>query len=200
MGKPTLQGWHAVLLGLALGSASHGSAAGETVDPATSEAQPSGVGRIQEFLRHQIRLARRSRPDWIVEQSHDTIDPQARPGDESAQLVLQQDRRDGADLLTLRYPLAERGGMRAYAGAGLNQAVYFEDGVEPAIMSRRNRDRSLGAAAELGAELRLSERLMLQADVRWADIDAQAALLRSEDGLVGADAVSLGVSVGWHFR
>jgi outer membrane protein len=90
--------------------------------------------------------------------------------------------------------------MRAYAGAGLNQAVYFEDGVEPAIMSRRNRDRSLGAAAELGAELRLSERLMLQADVRWADIDAQAALLRSEDGLVGADAVSLGVSVGWHFR
>ena len=25
-------------------------------------------------------------------------------------------------------------------------------------------------------------------------------LLRSEDGLVGADAVSLGVSIGWRFR
>ena len=60
--------------------------------------------------------------------------------------------------------------------------------------------RSLGAAAELGAELRLSERLLLQADLRWADLDEQAALLRSEDGLVGADAVSLGVSIGWHFR
>jgi outer membrane protein W len=67
-------------------------------------------------------------------------------------------------------------------------------------MSRRNRARSLGAAAELGAELRLSERLLLQADLRWADLDEQASLLRSEDGLVGADAVSLGVAIGWHFR
>ena len=56
------------------------------------------------------------------------------------------------------------------------------------------------AAAELGAELRLSERLLLQADLRWVDLDGQAALLRSGDGLVGADAVSLGISVGWHFR
>lgn len=200
MGKPTEPGWLAALLGLALCGASGGVAAEGTGNEPAEEAETAGVARIQEFLKHQFSAIRRKRPDWIVEQSHDEIDPQARPGDDSAQLVLQQDRRDGADLLTLRYPLAERGPLRTYAGAGLNQAVYFEDGGEPAIMSRRNRDRSLGAAAELGAELRLSERLLLQADLRWAELDEQAALLRSEDGLVGADAVSLGVSIGWHFR
>ena len=200
MGKPTDPGWLAALLGLALCGASHCLAAEGTADEPAQDAQALGVARIQEFIKHQFSVVRRKRPDWIVEQSHDAVDPQTRPGQDSAQLVLQQDRRDGADLLTLRYPLAERGALRTYAGAGLNQAVYFEDGGEPAIMSRRNRDRSLGAAAELGAELRLSERLLLQADVRWAELDEQAALLRSEDGLVGADAVSLGVSIGWHFR
>jgi len=200
MGKPTDPGWLAALLGIALcGAADHVVAEGTGNEPA-QEAQASGMARIQELLKHQFSVVRRKRPDWIVEQSHDSIDPQARPVYDSAQLVLQQDRRDGADLLTLRYPLADHGTMRAYAGAGLNQAVYFEDSGEPAIMSRRNRDRSLGAAAELGAELRLSERLVLQADLRWADLDRQAALLRSEDALVGAAALSLGVSVGWHFR
>ncbi len=200
MDKPTDPGWLAALVGLALCGASHGLAAEGTRDEPAEDPQASGVARVQEFLKHQFSAVRRKRPDWIVEQSHDAVDPQTRPGEDSAQLVLQQDRRDGADLLTLRYPLAERGALRTYAGAGLNQAVYFEDGGEPAIMSRRNRDRSLGAAAELGAELRLSERLLLQADVRWAELDGQAALLRSGDGLVGADAVSLGVSIGWHFR
>ena len=200
MGKPTDRGWLAALLVLALGGAAHCVAAERTANEPGQDAPSAGVARLQEFLKNQFSAIRRKRPDWIVEQSHDEIDPRARPGDDSAQLVLQQDRRDGADLLTLRYPFAERGTWRAYAGAGLNQAVYFEDGGEPAIMSRRNRARSLGAAAEIGADLRLSERLLLQADLRWADLDEQAALLRSEDGLVGADAVSLGVSIGWHFR
>lgn len=201
MGKSAAHGWHATLVAFALCSASHSIAAEGPANQPRHEAPQSVPTRVQEFLKHQLKLVRRDRPDWILEQSHDSIDPQAHPGDESAQLVLQQDRRDGAELLTLRYPLAERGSMRAYAGAGLNQAVYFEDGNgEPAIMSRRNRDRSLGAAAELGAELRFSERLLLQADVRWAEIDGDAVFLRSEDGLVGADAVSVGVSVGWRFR
>jgi hypothetical protein len=200
MGKPTGHGWLPAMLGLALHGAVPCAAAEGTRSEPAEDAQSAGLARLQEFLEHQFSTIRRKRPDWIVEQSHDEIDPQSRPGDDAAQLVLQQDRRDGADLLTLRYPFVERDALRAYAGAGLNQAVYFEDSGEPAIMSRRNRDRSVGAAAEIGAELRLNERLVLQADLRWAELDGQAALLRSEDGLVGADAISLGISVGWHFR
>jgi outer membrane protein W len=64
----------------------------------------------------------------------------------------------------------------------------------------RNRHDSYGAAAEVGAELQVSERLMINADMRWAELDESAALLRSDYGPVGADPVTVGVSVGWRFR
>jgi len=156
---------------------------------------------LREFLGRQLTMARRDEPDWIVELSHEKVDPGTHPGADAAQLVVQQDRRDGTDLLTLRYPLAQRGAVRAYAGAGLNQAVYFDDASDGAtLFTRRNRHRSLGAAAEVGAEYRVSRQLMVNAELRWAELDTDAVLLRSTEGLVGADPVSVGVSVGWRFR
>ena len=83
----------------------------------------------------------------------------------------------------------------------MNRAVYFaDDGGAPVMLTRGNRERSLGAAAELGAELQLGSRGMLSADLRWADLHDDAILLRSGDGIVGADAVSLGLALGWRFR
>ena len=156
---------------------------------------------LRDFLGRQLTMARRDEPDWIVELSQEKIDPGTQPGADAAQLVVQQDRRDGTDLLTLRYPLAQRGGVRAYAGAGLNQAVYFDEAIDgPALLTRRQRHRSVGAAAEVGAEFRVSPQFMFNAELRWADLDTDAILLRSEDGLVGADPLSVGVSVGWRFR
>lgn len=156
---------------------------------------------LRDFLGRQLKMVDRDEPEWVLELSQDEIDPGTQPVADAAQLVVQQDRRDGTDLLTLRYPLAELGAVRAYAGAGLNQAVYFDEAIDgPALLTRRQRQRSLGAAAELGAEFRVSRQFMVNAELRWADLDTDEVLLRSEDGLVGADPVSLGVSVGWRFR
>ena len=156
---------------------------------------------LRDFLGRQLKMAERDEPEWILEVSKEQIDPGAQPDGDAAQLVVQQDRRDGTDLLTLRYPLAQAGGVRAYAGAGLNQAVYFADASDgPTLLTRRPRHRSVGAAAEVGAEFRVSRQLMVNAELRWADLDADAVLLRSEDGFVGADPLSVGVSVGWRFR
>jgi hypothetical protein len=165
------------------------------------DAWQAGQSRLHELLARTLTVARRDRPQWLLEQSHDSFDPAAATPDTVAQLVVQQDRRDGADLLTVRYPLLSHGTWRTYAGAGLNQAVYFGDDTGgPVMLTRRNRQRSLGAAAELGAELQLSSRLLVNADLRWADFDQQAVLLRAGDGYVGADPLSVGVSVGWRFR
>ena len=156
---------------------------------------------LRDFLGRQLKMIDRDEPEWVLELSQEEIDPGTQPGADAAQLVVQQDRRDGTDLLTLRYPLAQRGGVRAYAGAGLNQAVYFDEAIDgPALLTRRQRHRSLGAAAEVGAEFRVSQQLMVNAELRWADFDTDAVLLRSQDGLVGADPLSVGVSVGWRFR
>ena len=165
------------------------------------EAWQAGQSRLHELLAHTLKFVRRDRPQWLVEQSHDALDPDAPAGDGVAQLVVQQDRRDGAELLTVRYPIATRGALRTYAGAGLNRVVYFADGEDgPTMLTRRNRQRSLGAAAEIGAELQMSPRLILSADLRWADLDADAVLLSADEGYVGADALAVGVSVGWRFR
>jgi len=42
--------------------------------------------------------------------------------------------------------------------------------------------RRLRAAAEVGAELRVSEQLLVSADMRWADLDETAVLLRTGRG------------------
>jgi hypothetical protein len=156
---------------------------------------------LRDFLGRQLKMIDRDEPEWVLELSQEEIDPGTQPGADVAQLVVQQDRRDGTDLLTLRYPLAQRGGVRAYAGAGLNQAVYFAESSDgPTLLTRRERHRSVGAAAEVGAEFRVSQQLMVNAELRWADLDTDAVLLRSQAGFVGADPLSVGVSVGWRFR
>jgi hypothetical protein len=177
-------------------------AAAETAPvEAVRDAWLAGQSRLQELLSRTLTFVRRDRPQWLVEQSQAAIDPDVPETDAVAQLVVQQDRRDGAELLTFRYPLSERGSLRTYAGAGLNRAVYFgdDDGV-PMMLTRRNRQSSLGAAAEVGAELQVNRQLMVSADLRWADFRDDAVLLRADDGYVGADPVSVGVSVGWRFR
>ena len=157
--------------------------------------------RLHDLLLRHVSMTKHSRPEWLLERSHDDMDPEPAPGDDGFQLVVQEDRRDGADLLTLRHPVAEAGALRTYAGVGLNQAVYFaESGLTPRLNGRGNRHRSLGGAAEFGAEWRFGERVNLTADVRWIDIDGQADMIKSDLGLVGADPVSYGLSIGWRFR
>jgi opacity protein-like surface antigen len=142
-------------------------------------------------------------PDWLHRQS-----PQdrasSRPAHDAgaAYVVLQEDRTDGTDLVTLRYGLGRQGPLRAYAGAGLNHAQYYVDDAAagPSLLTRRNRHATVGPAAELGAELALNDRVSVNADVRWAALDERADLLSGSYGPVAADPVTLGVTVGYRFR
>lgn len=164
-------------------------------------ANPPAHSRLYELLARQLQFARSLAPAWIRGLSADRIDPERSSGEDDLQLVLQQGRPDGTDLLTLRYPIAQNGAMRAYAGAGLNQAMYFANDLgAPEPLSYRSRSRSIGAAAELGAEFRASDRLLLGAGLRWVELDSNAVQLASNSGPVGADELSVGVSLGWRFR
>jgi hypothetical protein len=196
--------FHVLVCGLAGCIAPQVAAADATDGPWVRDLWQQGqvqLHELREFLGRQLTMARRDEPAWILEVSQERIDPGAQSGTDAAQLVVQQDRRDGTDLLTLRYPLAQRGPLRTYAGAGINQAVYFADASDgPILLTRRQRQRSVGAAAEVGAELRVSQQLMVSAELRWAELDGEDVSLRSGDGLIGADPVSIGVSVGWRFR
>ena len=141
-------------------------------------------------------------PDPLVADSggrHRSIaDLEIQPPDEYL-VVLQRDRPDGAELLTLRVPLATFDTVLAYAGAGVNRTTYF-DQPDLLVADSGGRHRSIGAAAELGAEWRVGENLAMSADLRWIDLASNADFIRNDDSLVAADSVALGFSLGWRFR
>lgn len=140
-------------------------------------------------------------PDWLQHLSRHKP-AAASPASGAAYVALQDDRADGMDVVTLRYRLAGEGALRAYAGAGLNHSRYLVDdpAAGPSLLTRRNRRSDLGATAELGAELALSEQVHLNADLRWADLDERADPLHTAYGPVVADPVTLGISLGYRFR
>jgi OmpW family len=197
----TVRGPTFAILGCLCGLLPLAAGAESTPGEAVRDAWQAGQSHLHELLARTLTMVRGDRPQWLIEQSHDALDPHASTGDGVAQLVVQQDRRDGADMLTLRYPLLSRGMLHTYAGAGLNRAQYFADDADgPVMLTRRNRESSLGAAAEVGAEFQFSREFLLSADLRWADLNDDAVLLRADEGFVGADPVSVGLSVAWRFR
>ncbi len=140
-------------------------------------------------------------PDWLHRLSRQQS-AALLPVVDAAYVVLQDDRADGIDLVTLRYRLAEQGPLRAYAGAGLNHTRYSVDGLEaaPSLLTRRDRHTGVGPTAELGAELALNDRVRLNADLRWIELDERAGLLHGSYGPVAVDPVTLGLSLGYRFR
>lgn len=196
--------WHSMVLGCALCVAPLVAAADAEDETTTQEDGQLGQSRLKEmqhFLARKFESTHRKEPDWLRKVSREDFDPAPRAGDDDLQLVVQRDRLDGAELLTLRYPLFDLGTVRAYAGAGVNRTRYLvESRVGPSTPIGMERARAVGAAAEVGAELRLGERMVIGADFRWLDLASDAVVLRSDAGPVLADELALGVSVGWRFR
>ncbi len=161
-----------------------------------------GVGLLGSLWDDARTRLRDDVPDWLHHERKGRASEQPERAAGAAYVVLQEDRPDGMDLVTLRYAMVRQGALQAYAGAGLNHAQYYveEAATAPSMLTRRNRHAAVGPVAELGAELALNARVSLNAGVHWCDLDERANLLRGTYGPVAADAVTLGVSVGYRFR
>lgn len=202
----TMQRWRAILLGCALAAAGGFSAVAHADAPngrelATADPRGEIFLRAPSLARPTAKTTRRE-PEWLRRLQNDR--PTATAADDGdVCLTLQDDRPDGFDLLTARYTLHETGALKTYAGAGLNRAQYFHDDPGdpgPTWFNKRNRRTSLGAAAEIGAEMQVSSRMRLNADLRWIDLDSRAEALRTDHGPVVADPLMLGLAVGYRFR
>ena len=88
---------------------------------------------------------------------------------------------------------------RAAPGRWLTVSVE-DDGSVSFLLKRENRTGAYSPAAAVGAELRLGEQLLVSAEMRRAQVDEAAALLRGDGGPVRADPVTIGASIGRRFR
>lgn len=172
----------------------------ETWEP--HDLRPGDLRRpLRDLGTRDFAKPKRSRPTWFRNVPHHGFESQPKRSDDGLQLVLQRKRRDGAELLTLRHPVASAGRLQTYAGVGLNRAVYFTAPADaPTLFDKRNRHRSIGGAAEIGVEFRVNEYVHVNAELRWIEIDRDAISIRTRQGPIAADPVAFGVSLGWRFR
>lgn len=101
----------------------------------------------------------------------------------------------------------DAGALRPYVGAGVNYTTFFDEStdgeIEAAGFDDLELDDSVGLAAQIGADYELGNGWLLNADVRYIDIDTEATLTGPGGARLKADVdidpyvVSLGV--GYRF-
>lgn len=110
--------------------------------------------------------------------------------------------------LTVQYHFAPDAKVRPYVGAGVNYTIFYSEkpsaGLETAV-GRTNVDLkdSFGWAAQAGIDIDLNEKMFLNFDVKYIDIDTTARLDTTAIGTqrvkISLDPLVFGVGVGFRF-
>lgn len=110
--------------------------------------------------------------------------------------------------LTAQYHFAPDGHVRPYVGAGLNYTIFFNSKASSALEgavggTKVHLSDSFGWAAQAGVDIDLTDRLFLNLDVKYIDIDTTARLATTAAGVqkvkVSLDPLVFGVGVGMRF-
>ena len=80
---------------------------------------------------------------------------------------------------SVQYFFDTGGAFQPYAGVGLNWTTFFDTELVPALAdagATLDLDDSFGVAAQLGADMMLNDRWMINVDFRWINIQTDASL------------------------
>lgn len=110
--------------------------------------------------------------------------------------------------LTVQYHFAPEAKVRPYVGAGVNYTIFYSEkpsaGLETAVgQTDVNLKDSFGWAAQAGIDIDLNEKMFLNFDVKYIDIDTTARLATTAIGTqrvkISLDPIVVGVGVGFRF-
>lgn len=103
--------------------------------------------------------------------------------------------------VSLQYHFNGGESFHPYVGAGLNYTLFFDEKTTGALAGTNLKlDPSFGFAAQLGADLDISDQMFVNFDVRWIDIKTDASV--SVVGLnfdVDVDPMVYSLTLGWKF-
>ncbi len=108
--------------------------------------------------------------------------------------------------LTVQYHFAPEGKVRPYVGAGVNWTLFYSEkasnGLETAVGPTNVKlDSSFGWAVQAGVDVPLNDRMFLNFDVKYIDIDTNARLRTTAAGTqrvgVSLDPFVFGVGLGF---
>ncbi len=109
--------------------------------------------------------------------------------------------------LTLQYHFAPEAKIRPYVGAGVNYTIFYStkasSALEAAIGATSVKmDDSFGYAVQAGVDIDLNEKVFLNLDVKYIDIDTTARLrtgAATNTARISIDPIVAGVGVGFRF-
>lgn len=110
--------------------------------------------------------------------------------------------------LTMQYHPIVNGRVRPYVGAGVNYTLFYaedaSDGLEAAVgRTKVHMSDSFGWAGQAGVDIDLNDRMFLNIDVKYIDIDTTARLTTTAAGTqrvkLALDPLVFGVGVGMRF-
>jgi outer membrane protein len=110
--------------------------------------------------------------------------------------------------LTLQYHFMPEGHVRPYVGAGINYTLFYAEkpssALEAAVGTTKvHMSDSVGLAGQAGVDIDLNDRLFLNLDVKYIDIDTKARLATTAVGVqrvkLSLDPLVFGVGVGMRF-
>lgn len=195
-----------IAAGLAIGAASTAHAADDSwvlrfgahvVNPKANNGQLAGMrASIDSDTKPTFSLEYLATPNWGIELL--------------AALPFKHDvRLDGQTAATTKhlppvlgvnYHFMPDARVSPFVGAGINYTRFFETrGVGPLQGTRVSIDNSWGAAAHVGADVQLSPRWLLTADVRWISIAGDVHVNGARVGKATVDPLVYGVSFGYRF-
>lgn len=109
--------------------------------------------------------------------------------------------------LTLQYHFAPEAKVRPYVGAGVNWTLFYKEkasnGLEAAVgQTNVNLSSSFGWAAQAGIDIDLNEKMFLNLDIKYIDLDTNARLRTTAAGIqrVGVDINPFVFGVGVGFK
>lgn len=93
------------------------------------------------------------------------------------------------------YPLGGSGGkVQPYVGVGINYTTYSDE-----ELTGLDIDDSWGATGQIGVDLALTDYLMLNGSVSYADVEADASLNETGIGTADVDPVTIGGGITLRF-
>ncbi|MBK8452017.1 MAG: OmpW family outer membrane protein [Thiofilum sp.] len=102
--------------------------------------------------------------------------------------------------VTLQYRYQDGSNVVPYVGAGINYTKFFKEQTTGALAGTNlNLDDSVGAAAEIGVDWKLSKRWGLNMAAWYADIESEATLNGAKLGTVKIDPWVYMVGASYHF-
>ncbi|WP_242123514.1 OmpW family outer membrane protein [Sphingobium sp. Sx8-8] len=110
--------------------------------------------------------------------------------------------------LTVQYHFLPEGKVRPYVGAGVNYTLFYNEKASGALESAAgatsvHMSDSFGWAGQAGVDIDLNDKLFLNLDVKYIDIDTTARLTTTAAGVqrvkLALDPLVFGVGVGMKF-